>query len=148
MPGPRSETRTPATPGPQPDGRSASARTAAPKKAGDGTPRGAPKPEGAGNGKRRGSAGRGASAGPEVVLHGLLRGLFAGDLECVLLTVAMAAEENRMPSADPDEAARILDFLARLAEHDAGLPPPPDGSGSGPAATWDGSDAEGGAPAR
>ena len=60
-------------------------------------------------------------------LRGLLHGLRAGDLETVLLTVAMAAEENRMPCADPDEAARILAFLARLAEHDAALPPPPDG---------------------
>ncbi len=66
-------------------------------------------------------------------LRRLLRGLRAGDLETVLLTVAMAAEENRMPSADPDEAARILAFLARLAEHDAMLPPPPpDGSGAAP----------------
>jgi len=63
-------------------------------------------------------------------LHGLLRGLRAGDLESVLLTVAMAAEENRMPSADPDEERRILAFLARLAEHDAGLPPGP-GIGAG-----------------
>ena len=62
---------------------------------------------------------------PQPVLHDLLRGLRAGDLECVLLTVAMAAEENRMPSADPDEAARILAFLARLAEQDAALPPGP-----------------------
>jgi hypothetical protein len=52
-------------------------------------------------------------------------------LESVLLTVAMAAEENRMPSADPDEARRILGFLARLAEHDPSLPPCPDGAGSG-----------------
>ena len=66
-------------------------------------------------------------------MRGLLRGLRAGDLEIVLLTVAMAADENRMPSADPDEAARILAFLARLAEHDAMLrPPPPDGSGAAP----------------
>ncbi len=70
--------------------------------------------------------------GPEVALRDLLHGLCAGDLETLLLTVTMAAEENRMPSADPDEAARILAFLARLAEHDAALPPPaPDGSGSG-----------------
>ena len=61
-------------------------------------------------------------------LHDLLRGLRAGDLECVLLTVAMAAEENRMPSADPDEAARILAFLARLAVYDVDLPT---GSGAG-----------------
>ena len=62
-------------------------------------------------------------------MRDLLRGLRAGDLETVLLTVAMAAEENRMPSADPDEAARILAFLA---EHDALLPPPPGGAGVGP----------------
>jgi hypothetical protein len=49
----------------------------------------------------------------------------------VLLTVAIAAEENRMPSADPDEEARNLAFLARPAEHDAALPPPPDGAGVG-----------------
>ncbi len=70
--------------------------------------------------------------GPEVALRDLLHGLCAGDLESVLLTVAMAAEENRMPSADPDEAARILAFLVRLAEHDAALPPPPGGGLKGP----------------
>jgi hypothetical protein len=61
-------------------------------------------------------------------LRGLLRGLRAGDLETVLLTVAMAADENRMPSTDPDEAERILAFLARLAEHGASAGPdrPPD----------------------
>ena len=53
----------------------------------------------------------------------------------------MTAEGNRMLSADLDQAARILAFLARLAEDEAGLPPPPDGSGEG-------IDAEGGAPAR
>ena len=66
----------------------------------------------------------------------------------MLLTVAMAAEENRMPSADPDEVRRILAFLARLAEHDARLPPLPGGSGGGPKPTWDGIDAGDGAPAR
>ena len=75
----------------------------------------------------------------------LLRGLRAGDLEAVLLTVAMAAEENRMPCADPDEAARILAFLARLAEHDAALPPP-EGSGAGPEGPVDGDGAGDGAP--
>jgi len=65
-------------------------------------------------------------------LHGLLRGLRAGDLESVLLTVEMAADENRMPSADPDEAARILAFLVRLAEYDAVLPPSAEGVGSEP----------------
>ena len=37
-----------------------------------------------------------------------------------------------MPSAEPDEAARILDLLARLTERDGALPIPPDGSGVGP----------------
>ena len=91
------------------------------------------------------SAGRAAVRRPEAALGGLLRGLRAGDLECVLLTVAMAAEENRLPSADPDEAARILAFLARLAEHDAALPPPPDGAGGGPERAPDGTGAEDGA---
>ena len=50
-----------------------------------------------------------------------------GEWPRVLLTVAMAADENRMPSADPDEAARILAFLARLAQYDGALPPGPDG---------------------
>ncbi len=69
---------------------------------------------------------------PGAALGSLLRGLrVGGDLECVLLTVAIAAEENRMPSADPDEEARNLAFLARPAEHDAALPPPPDGAGVG-----------------
>jgi hypothetical protein len=40
---------------------------------------------------------------PESALHHLLHGLHTGDLDTVLLTVAMAAEENRMPSADPAE---------------------------------------------
>ena len=84
--------------------------------------------------------------GPEVALRDLLHGLCAGDLESVLLTVAMAAEENRMPSADPDEVRRILAFLARLAEHDAALPPPPDGSGDRPEGPPDGIDAGDGAP--
>ena len=73
-----------------------------------------------------------AAPPPGRALRHLLRGLRAGDLETVLLTVAMAAEENRMPSAEPDEAARILAFLARLTERDAALPIPPDGSGAGP----------------
>ena len=68
--------------------------------------------------------------GPGVALRDLLHGLCAGDLESVLLTVAMAAEENRMPCADPDEERRILAFLARLAEHDPSLPPCPNGAGS------------------
>ena len=133
MPDPRHETRALATPRSRPDGRAASARTAPPKKAGDGAPPGTPRPEQARNSGRHRHAGREMPEGPGVALRDLLRGLHAGDLETVLLTVAMAAEENRMPSADPEEAARILAFLARLAEHDAALPPPspPDGSGSG-----------------
>ncbi len=92
-------------------------------------------------GRGRG-AGRGTVRRPEAALGGLLRGLRAGDLESVLLTVAMAADENRMPCADPDEEARILGFLARLAEHDATLPPSPrpDGSGAGSERPVDGSD--------
>ena len=131
MPGSRNETHARGTPRSRSDGRAASgARVAVPKEAGDGAPRGAPRPEGTGTGGRRK---RGAERrGPGAPLCDLLRGLRAGDLESVLLTVAMAAEENRMPSADPDEAARILAFLARLAEHDALLPPPPGGAGVGP----------------
>ncbi len=132
MPDPRNQTSARVTPKLRSDGQAASARTTAPKKAGNGAPRGATKPEGTGDGMRRGHAGRVASKGPEAALPDLLRDLRAGDLETVLLTVAMAAEENRMPTADPDEAARILAFLARLAEHDAMLPPGPDGAGFGP----------------
>ena len=87
---------------------------------------------------------------PEGALRHLLRGLRAGDLKAVLLTVAMAAEENRMPSAEPDEEGRILAFLARLAEHDAMLPPSPPprtaGSGAGPEGPVDGRGAEDRAP--
>ena len=79
---------------------------------------------------------------PEGALRNLLRGLRAGDLDTVLLTVEMAADENLLPFADPNEAARILAFLTRLAEHDTMLPPlvraarapgsegPPDGTGA------------------
>ncbi len=130
MPGPRSQKRTRATPGPLPNGQAACAPTAVPK-AGKGSPGSAPRREKTGNGGRCGQAERRISETPEPALRGLLHGLRAGDLECVLLTVAMAAEENRMPSADPDEARRILAFLARLAEHDAALPPCPNGAGSG-----------------
>ena len=79
-----------------------------------------------------GSTALSRSKGWRAALHDLLRGLRAGDLECVLLTVAMAAEENRMPSADTDEAARILAFLTRLAGHEADLPLGP-GVGAGKA---------------
>jgi hypothetical protein len=94
--------------------------------------RSAPVPKEAGNGTPRGRAEREHSMRREAALRNLLRGLRAGDLETVLLTVAMAAEENRMPCADPDEVERILDFLARLAEHDVALPLPPDDSGVWP----------------
>src|SRR3712207_6481249 len=80
-------------------------------------------PKSARSGTERERAGHRASETPNVPFHDLLRGLRAGDLECVLLTVAMAAEENRMPCTDPKEEARILAFLARLAEFDASLPP-------------------------
>ncbi len=101
------------------------------RKDGNDAAEGAPRPEGTGKGERRGrGAGRATPEAPDAALRGLFRGLRAGDLESVLLTVAMAAEENRMPCADPDEAGRILGFLARLAEHDAALPPP-DGAGVG-----------------
>lgn len=132
MPGPRNEASTLAVPAPRPDRRTASARTAA-RKAGNGAAEGAPKPERTGNGGRRARrAGYAPPEAPDAALHDMLRGLRAGDLESVLLTVAMAAEENRMPCADPDEERRILAFLARLAEHDALLPPTPDGLGVGP----------------
>ncbi len=132
MPAPRNEASTRPVQAPRPDGRAASARTATPKKARNGALRVAPRPEETGGGKRRRRGARRATPeAPEAALRGLLRGLRVGDLECVLLTVAMAADENRMPCADPDEAERILAFPARLAEHDAALPPCPDGAGSG-----------------
>ena len=131
MPRSRNETHARGTPRSRSDGLAANgARVAMSKEAGDDAPGGAPRPEGPGTGGRRK---RGAERrGPGAALRDLLRGLRAGDLESVLLTVAMAAEENRMPSADPDEAARILAFLARLAEHDALLPSPPGGAGARP----------------
>jgi hypothetical protein len=124
MPAPRHETRTRAAQAPRPDGQAASVRTAAPTEAGNRAPPDAPRPEETGAGLRRGrSTERGRCGRAQATLHELLRGLRAGDLECVLLTVAMAADENRMPSADPDEADRILAFLARLAQYDSVLPP-------------------------
>lgn len=105
MPGARNGPRARTAAAPRPDGHAAGARVPAASEARDDAP-------------------RGAIAEPVAALRDLLSGLCAGDLETVLLTVAMAAEENRMPSADPDEAARILSFLARLAAHDAALPPP------------------------
>ncbi len=124
MPGPPQEIHARASQPAQQDGRAASARGATPK-AENGAPRDAPRPEETRRGGRCGRAERGPSDGLDVALRHLFRGLRAGDLESVLLTVAMAADESRMPSADPDEEARILAFLARLAEHDAELSPPP-----------------------
>ena len=85
----------------------------------------------------RAASGARAAPPPERALRHLLRGLRAGDLATVLLTVAMAADENRMPCADPDEVERILAFLARLAEHDAALLPCPGGAGFGAARPLD-----------
>ena len=139
MPAPRNEASTRAVQAPGPDGRAASARTAAPTKAGNRAPPGASRPEETVTGKRRTPwAERGTPEPLGAALHGLLHGLRAGDLETVLLTVAMAADENRMPSADPAEERRILAFLARLAGHDAALaPPPPRGAGSAPEGSLD-----------
>jgi hypothetical protein len=148
MPAPRNEASTRAVQAPRPDGRAASARTAA-RQAGNGAAEGVPRPEETETGKRRRRwAERGISEPPGAALHGLLRGLREGDLESVLLTVAMAADENRMPCADPDEERRILRFLARLAEHDAALPPPPGGAGVRPEWPLDRTGDADGAPAR
>ena len=147
MAAPGNEATARAVQAPRADGRAASACTTA-GKAGDDAAEGAPRPEETGNGKRRGrEAGRATPEPPGAALHSLFRGLRAGDLESVLLTVAMAVEENRMPSAAPDEERRILAFLARLAEHDAALPPPPlDGAGLRPEGPLDRTGAEDGAP--
>src|SRR3712207_685723 len=103
MPAQPNEASTRAVQAPRPGGRAASARTAAPTKAGNGAPRVASRPEETGDGGRhKRGAGLATPEAPEAALGGLLRGLRAGDLECVLLTVAMAADENRMPCADPD----------------------------------------------
>lgn len=149
MPARRNEASARAVQTPPPSGgRAASARAAAPTKAGDRAPPGAPRPEETGTGKRRKPwAERGTPEPPGAALHSLLRGLREGDLETVLLTVAMAADENRMPCADPDEAGRILAFLARLAALDAALPPPLHGAGVRPEGPLDRTGAEGEAPA-
>ncbi len=129
MAGPRHQTR--AAQAPRPDGQEANVRTVMPTEAGNEAAQRAAGPKDARAGPRRGRAERRASGGPLPALRNLLCGLRAGDLECVLLTVAMAADENRMPSADPDEADRILAFLARLAQYDSALPPGPDGAAFG-----------------
>jgi hypothetical protein len=109
MSAPRNKARARVDPVPRRSHRTASALTGA-AEMGEEAPRDAP-----GSEKSRSEA----PERPDGALHGLLRGLRAGDLESVLLTVEMAVDENRMPSADPDEAARILAFLVRLAEYDA-----------------------------
>jgi hypothetical protein len=48
-------------------------------------------------------------------------GLCTGDMETILLTVLMAADENRIPCCRQAED-RILAFLSRLSECDAILP--------------------------
>ena len=133
-PGTRASTRPAATR--RRNGHATGSRDGPPEAARDeGRPWNGPEPEETGHDAWRGRGRvRGASGKPDAAaLGGLFRGLRAGDLETVLLTVAMAADENRMPSADPAEERRILAFLARLAGHDAALPPPPpDGSGLAP----------------
>ena len=52
----------------------------------------------------------------------IFAGLRAGDLRTILLSMEMAADENRLPTADPEETTRILAFLVRLSRLDAGLP--------------------------
>jgi hypothetical protein len=132
MPTPRHQARARDAQPPQLDGQAASARTATPKKVRNEAAQGAPRPEEPKARAWNRRAERDAPARPEAALQDLLRGLRAGDLETVLLTVAMAVDENLMPSADPDEAARILGFLARLAQYDAALPPGPNDASFGP----------------
>ncbi len=149
MPAGETETSTRGTAARRQNGHATGARSpATPERTAGRASGGAPRPEETWNGAQpRQGSGREPSEKVEAALRHLLRGLHAGDLESVLLTVAMAAEENRMPSADPDEAERILAFLARLAEHDARLPPCPDGAGSGPDGPPNGTGAADGAPA-
>lgn len=59
----------------------------------------------------------------------LLLGLCAGDLEAVSLAVEMAADENLLPCASPEEEGRILAFARRLSESDPLLPRGPGCSG-------------------
>jgi hypothetical protein len=56
---------------------------------------------------------------PEV--RALAEGLYAGDLEIILLTVLMALDENRVPCCQ-EAADRIVGFLTRLSNYDAELP--------------------------
>jgi hypothetical protein len=54
-------------------------------------------------------------------VQALAQGLYAGDLEVVLLTVLMAADENRVPCCQK-AVDRIVSFLTRLSKYDAALP--------------------------
>ncbi len=137
MPSARHQTRARATAAQRPDSQATNASAAAAPNAEGEALQSPPRPKQTKDGTRRRRAEQRASERLEGALNGLLRGLRAGDLESVLLTVAMAADENRMPSADPDEAARILAFLARLADYDAALPPNPGGAGVGPERSLD-----------
>jgi hypothetical protein len=55
-------------------------------------------------------------------VRALAQGLYAGDLEVILLTVLMALDENRVPCCQ-ETASRIVDFLTRLSSYDSDLPP-------------------------
>jgi hypothetical protein len=54
-------------------------------------------------------------------VRALAEGLYAGDLEAILLTVLMAVDENRLPCCQ-EAADRIVGFLTRLSSYDADLP--------------------------
>ena len=56
---------------------------------------------------------------PEVQL--LAHGLYAGDLESILLTVLIAVDENRVTCCH-ETISRIIAFLSRLSEYDSILP--------------------------
>jgi hypothetical protein len=57
----------------------------------------------------------------EPTIRELMYGLYAGDLEAILLTVLIAADEYRVPCG-PEAEARILLFLQRLSHFDTVLP--------------------------
>jgi hypothetical protein len=57
----------------------------------------------------------------ELAIQKLTRGLHAGDLEAILLTVLIAADENRMVCGAAAKD-RILTFLKRLRKYDDILP--------------------------
>jgi hypothetical protein len=51
----------------------------------------------------------------------LTQGLCAGDLECILLAILIAIDENRMVCGQEAEL-RIVRFLERLTEYEPSLP--------------------------